>query len=124
MRACPILAAAFALAILAALPAIAGDPAPGEKLFKAKCSICHAIEPGKNKLGPSLAGVVGRPSGSIEGFKYSPANKAAGLTWDVATLDKYLTDPKAMVKGTTMTFPGDKNDSERADLIAYLQTLK
>jgi cytochrome c len=124
MRSSPTLTVFIALAILAAAPALAADAANGEKQFKMKCGLCHTVEPGKNKIGPSLAGIVGRPSGSIEGFKYSPANKAAGLTWDVATLDKYLVDPKAMVKGTTMTFPGVKNDGERADIIAYLETLK
>jgi cytochrome c len=124
MRSSPTLMVFIALAILAAAPAFAADAANGEKQFKMKCGLCHTVEPGKNKIGPSLAGIVGRPSGSIEGFKYSPANKAAGLTWDVATLDKYLVDPKAMVKGTTMTFPGVKNDGERADIIAYLETLK
>jgi cytochrome c len=123
MRTHSAFTAAVTLAIIAT-PAFAGDPAAGEKLFKTKCGVCHTIEPGKNKIGPSLAGIVGRPSGSIEGFKYSAANKAAKLTWDVATLDKYLTDPKALVPGTTMTFAGDKNDGERADIIAYLQTLK
>jgi cytochrome c2 len=124
MRACPALIAVIGLTILAAAPAFAGDAAAGEKLFKAKCATCHAVEPGKNKIGPSLAGIVGRPSGSVEGFKYSAANKAAGLTWDAPTLDRYLLDPKAVVKGTTMPFPGDKNDTERADIIAYLSTLK
>jgi cytochrome c len=102
----------------------AADPASGEKLFKAKCAVCHTVEPGKNKIGPSLAGIVGRPSGSVAGFKYSPANFAANVTWDEPTLDKYLIDPKALIKGTTMPFAGDKNDAERADLIAYLKSLK
>jgi cytochrome c len=114
--------ATFLLLVLLAPPGHAADAAAGEKVFKAKCAVCHTVEPGKNKIGPSLAGIVGRPSGSIEGFKYSPANQAAKLTWDEATLDKYLTDPKAMVKGTIMAFPGDKNETERADLIAYLKT--
>jgi cytochrome c len=104
--------------------ALAADPAAGEKQFKAKCAVCHTVEQGKNKIGPSLFGIVGRKSGSIEGFKYSAANKEANLTWDEPTLDKYLVDPKAMVKGTIMTFPGIKNDTERADVIAYLATVK
>jgi cytochrome c2 len=124
MRVGPAFIAVIALTILPAAHAVAGNAAAGEALFKTKCAACHAVEPGKNKIGPSLAGIVGRRSGSVEGFKYSPANKAAGLTWDAATLDKYLLDPKAVVKGTTMPFPGDKNDSERADIIAYLSTLK
>ena len=100
-------------AVLAAGSAQAeGDAVKGKQIF-AKCAICHDTVPGKNKIGPSLAGIVGRPSGSIPGFKYSPANLAANVTWDEATLDKYLIDPKAMIKGTTMPFPGDKNDAER-----------
>ncbi len=102
----------------------AGDPANGEKLFKTKCAICHTVEAGKNKVGPSLAGVVGRKAGSVEGFHYSAANKSSELTWDEATLDKYLTSPKDVVKGTTMAFPGLKDAQERADLIAYLKTVK
>lgn len=115
---------AILLPVVLSAPGYAADPAAGEKLFKAKCSVCHTVEPGKNKIGPSLAGIVGRPSGSIQGFKYSPANQAAKLTWDEATLDKYLIDPKAMIKGTIMAFPGDKSETERADLIAYLKTAK
>jgi cytochrome c len=120
----PLLIAAAILPFLAPSPALAGDAAKGAALFKAKCGACHAAEAGKNKIGPSLFGVVGRPSGSVAGFKYSPANKAAGLTWDTATLDKYLVDPKAFVPGTIMTFPGLKDADERADVIAYLETLK
>jgi len=115
---------AIALALLAGSPAFAADPANGAKLFKAKCSVCHSTEAGQNKIGPSLFGIVGRPTGSVAGYNYSPANKAAGLTWDLATLDKYLVDPRAMVPGTKMTFPGLKVDGERADVIAYLATLK
>ena len=116
---------ALLLPLLLSTPGVAAaDPASGEKLFKAKCALCHTVEPGKNKIGPSLACIVGRPSGSIPGFKYSPANLNAKVTWDEATLDTYLSDPRAMIKGTTMPFPGDKNPAERADLIAFLKTLK
>jgi cytochrome c len=115
---------AFLLSLLLSTAGLAADPASGEKLFKAKCALCHTVEAGKNKIGPSLAGIVGRPSGTISGFKYSAANLAAKVTWDEPTLDKYLIDPKAMIKGTTMPFAGDKNDAERADLVAYLKTLK
>jgi cytochrome c len=102
----------------------AGEPEKGAQVFKAKCAICHAVEAGRNKIGPSLAGIVGRKAGSVEGFHYSEANKNSGLTWDEATLDTYLTSPKDVVKGTTMAFPGLKNAQERADLIAYLKTVK
>lgn len=97
-----------------------GDPAQGQKIF-AKCQVCHTVEAGKNKIGPSLHGLIGRPSASIEGFGYSEAMKNAHVTWDEATLDKFITDPKAMVPGTKMLFPGLPKPEDRADLIAYLK---
>jgi cytochrome c len=115
---------ALAALVLTAAPAMAGDAAAGSKVFKTQCGVCHRAEAGKNLIGPSLYGIVGRPSGSIPGFKYSAANQAAKLTWDVATLDVYLTNPRAKVPGTTMTYAGLKNETQRADLIAYLETLK
>jgi len=75
-------------------------------------------------VGPSLFGVVGRAAGSETYFTYSAANKNSGLTWDEATLDRYLTSPKAVVPGTIMPYAGLKNETQRADLIAYLATLK
>ncbi len=101
----------------------AADPAAGGTVFKQQCSACHSPAAGKNLVGPSLFGVVGRKSGSIEGFHYSTANKAAEITWDEVKLDTYLTSPKAVVPGTTMTYAGLKDAGKRADLIAYLATL-
>ncbi len=115
-----VLAAAFAVA----QPAAAADPESGQKIFKTQCSACHAVAAGRNLVGPSLFGIVGRKSGSIDGFRYSAANKGANLTWDPATLDTYLTNPKALVPGTTMTFAGIKSAEQRADVIAYLGTIK
>ena len=97
-----------------------GDPAKGEKIF-AKCKACHTVEAGKNKVGPSLHGIIGRKSGSVEGFTYSDAMKNAGLTWDEATLDKYLTAPKKEVPGNKMAFPGLPKADDRANVIAYLK---
>jgi len=106
--------------MLSAAPArAAGDPVAG-KAVSAKCAICHTFEPGKNKIGPSLAGVVGRKSGSLPGFSYSPGMKAANLTWNAATLDKYLTNPRALVPTTKMIFAGLPQATDRANLIAYL----
>ncbi len=100
-----------------------GDPALGKASFN-KCAACHSIKEGENKIGPSLHGVVGRPSHSIEGFSYSEPMKAYNVTWDAATLDHYLTDPRGVVPGTKMIFVGLKKDDERANVIAYLETLK
>lgn len=100
----------------------AGDPVAG-KTVSAKCLVCHAFEAGKNKIGPSLAGVVGRKSGSLPGFNYSPAMKASKLTWNAATLDRYLTSPRTFVPGTKMIFAGLPSAADRANLIAYLAQL-
>lgn len=106
-------------------PAFAdGDSAAGQSVFKAVCSMCHSNQAGQNKIGPSLFGVVGRKTGSEPGYTYSPANQGANLTWDEATLDKYLQAPRTVVPGTKMTYGGLKDDTKRANLIAYLATLK
>ena len=80
----------------------AGDSAAGQQFFTTHCSACHATEPGVNKIGPSLAGVVGRKSGSAPGFKYSPALKEANITWDEKTLDQFLQNPTGDVHGSRM----------------------
>ena len=104
--------------------AAAGNPTAGQKLFNVQCGACHSAAAGVNMVGPSLFGLVGRKSGSIANFHYSAANRDAGITWDEATLDKYLANPRAMLPGTTMPYAGIKNSDQRADLIAYLATLK
>ena len=106
-----------------ATDALAADPAAGEKIFKAQCGICHAVVAGQNRIGPTLFGVVGRPAGSVPGFNYTTDHKKLGIAWDAATLDKYLTNPRAMVPDTSMVYAGLKNDAERADLVAYPETL-
>jgi cytochrome c len=105
-------------------PAAAQDAAAGEKVFKVQCMACHSNVAGKKGVGPNLLGVVGRPAGSVPDFHYTAANKDSGLTWDAATLDRYLQAPRTVVPGTTMTYAGLKNDTQRADLIAYLATVK
>ncbi len=92
----------------------------GEAVFKRNCAICHSLDPGKNKVGPSLAGVVGRRAGSVPDFNYSSANKASGIVWTKEKLDEYLTDPQKMVPGTLMLFPGLKNPDDRQAVIAFL----
>jgi cytochrome c len=101
-----------------------GSAADGANLFKHKCGSCHSTEAGKNRVGPSLAGVFGRKSASIQTYSYSEAMRSSGLTWDAASLDSYLANPRNKVHGTKMTFVGLPQAKDRADLIAYLRTLK
>ena len=86
--------------VAAGTAARAAEAEAGARVFRTQCGACHVVEAGKNRVGPSLFGIVGRKSGQVEGFRYSPANKAADLTWDAATLDKYLANPREMVPGT------------------------
>ena len=111
------------LALVAIHPAAAADVEAGKTAFK-KCALCHTTETGKNKVGPSLFGVVGRKSASLDGYNYSEAMKKFDHTWDPQTLDKYLADPRAVVPGTKMIYPGIKDKAERDDVIAYIETLK
>lgn len=109
-----------ALAAFAA-PALAdGDAAAGEKVFN-KCKACHSLEEGKNKVGPSLHGVIGRKAAGIDGFKYSKAMQDSGLTWDEATLHKYLENPRGLVPGTRMAFAGLKKEDDIEDVLAYIK---
>jgi cytochrome c len=111
------------LSLILIRPVVAADVEEGKEQFK-KCALCHTTEPGKNKIGPSLFGVVGRKSASVENYNYSEAMKKFDHTWDPETLDKYLADPRAVVPNTKMIFPGIKDEKERQDVIAYLETLK
>jgi cytochrome c len=98
----------------------AGDPAHGKQIF-AKCQACHSLEAGVNKVGPSLNGLIGRPSATAASYAYSDAMKNAHVNWTPEVLDQYLTNPKKMVPGTKMTFPGLPKDQDRADVISYLE---
>lgn len=117
--------AIFAIATAAALPANAQDAAAGEGVFKRVCSTCHnATVEGPRKLGPTMHGVVGRKAASVEGFRYSTAKRDADLVWTPEKLSAYLLNPREFMPGTTMAYAGLKSDTDRANVIAYLQTLK
>lgn len=118
----PILAAA-AVALWAGSARAQGTP-PGEAVFKRNCTVCHTVEPGKNRIGPSLFGVLGRVSGTAPGFNYSDAMKKAASTWSEENLDKYLADPKVTIPGNKMASTGVKKDDDRKALISYLATLE
>lgn len=120
-------ALAAAATALLALPALAqGDAVNGEKVFK-KCLACHSVEPGApSKIGPNLHDVVGRTTGTYEGFKYSEVMLKMGQeghVWTPEELDRFVEKPKEVAPGTKMTFAGLKKPEERADLIAYLVSL-
>jgi cytochrome c len=120
--------AAYAATPAAAPPAAAvaapsGDAVRGEKRFRAVCGTCHTLDPAKKSIGPHLKGVVGRKAGTVPGFMYSAGMKSSGLTWTPAQLDPYLAKPAAVVKGTKMVNIV-ANAKDRADIIAYLATVK
>jgi cytochrome c len=102
----------------------ADDAEAGQKTFKRFCAVCHTVEPGKNRVGPTLHGVYGRAAGSVENFKYSDAMKEVGWTWDEEHLDTYLANPKEAVPGNKMIFAGVKKEDDRENLISYLETVK
>jgi len=108
------------LAVAASAGAIqAQDLSAGETSFR-KCAPCHSIgEDATNKVGPILNGLDGRKAGVVEGFNYSDANKSSGITWNEASFEEYIKDPRAKVPGTKMVFAGIKNDKELKDLWGY-----
>jgi cytochrome c len=97
-----------------------GNAAAGKTVF-AQCRTCHVTDPGVNKTGPSMAGIVGRKSGTVPGFNYSPANAGSGITWTKEKLFQYLENPQRVIPKTKMIFAGIPDAQKRADLIAYLE---
>jgi cytochrome c len=112
----------LAIAGLTSGPALAqaGDVAKGKTVF-GRCALCHDVKAGPKKMGPSLAGLFGRTSGTVAGFTYSPAMKKANIRWDAKSLDAFVTKPSALVPGNRMAFAGVPNPVDRANLIAYLK---
>jgi cytochrome c len=112
----------LSMVLAQSLPASAQDAALGEKTFL-KCKACHQIGEGaRNGVGPNLNGLIGRKSGSVEGYSYSEANKGSGLTWDEDTFRDYIKNPKAKIPGTKMVFAGIAKDEDIDNLIAYFKT--
>jgi len=108
------------LMLTAGAASAAGDKAAGEKIF-ARCAACHQVgAAAKASFGPVLNGVVGSKAASSAVYAYSPAIKGAGLVWNAATLERFLTAPTKLVPGTKMVFPGLAEAKDRADVIAYL----
>ena len=111
--------AALSVLLLSGTARADGDAARGEARFQ-DCAACHKLEAGANNVGPSLHGIFTRRAGEIADFRYSPAIKRSGIVWTPETLDKFITDPQALVPGNRMPYAGMANASDRADLIAYL----
>lgn len=103
---------------------VSGDAVAGRVVFQRICQNCHSTEIGINKVGPSLWNVVGRQAATVQDFVYSEAMKSNKNVWSTSTLDAYLTDPRGDVHGAKMFFKGLPEAKDRADVIAYLQTLK
>jgi cytochrome c len=114
------IAASVLIVVVAPAAFAAGDAKRGAKLFQA-CMACHSVEEGEHMTGPSLAHIWQRKAGTVAGFmRYSDAMKGANVTWNEATLDKWLADPERFIPGTSMSFAGLKNPRDRQDVIAYL----
>jgi cytochrome c len=116
------------LALLASFaPALAAEEQgdDGQVAYNNACRTCHSFKEGDNRLGPTLHGVVGRKAGTVEGFAFSPAMKDSGITWDEATLDKFITSPNQVVSGNKMQpFGGVADAGDRKKIVDYLKTLK
>lgn len=98
---------------------VTGDPAAGERVF-GTCRACHVVDSATNRVGPHLVGLFGRAAGTVEGFNYSEAMRTSGITWTPETLSTYLADPRGTLPGNRMAFGGVRDETQRADLIAYL----
>lgn len=99
----------------------AANSSQGQKLFQQRCGACHQIATPRNGVGPSLQGVIGRKAGSVQEYNYSPALKASDMTWNAETLETFLANPSAMVRGTRMTQSFNSAD-ERRTIIEFLDS--
>lgn len=97
------------------------EPLPADAGGFAKCASCHSIKPGRSGIGPSLAGIYGKPAARDPNYRYSDALRNADLVWDAATLDRFLTRPRDLVPGNRMTFAGLSDPAQRAQIIAFIE---
>jgi cytochrome c len=118
-----VVAAALMLSASLSEAASAADDVSGEQLFNNNCRTCHSWKEGDNRLGPSLHGVVGSKSGSVQGFNYSQSMKQANLTWDEATLDTFIASPDGVVQNNNMKpFTGIADQATRQKIIEFLKS--
>lgn len=114
-----VLGSAILFAATSASRVRAADIEKGKAAFE-QCAACHSLDGSGDYDGPSLKGIIGRKAGSLEDYRYSAAMKRSDVTWDAATLDKYVTDPQAFIPGNRMAFAGIADTTQRDDLIAFL----
>lgn len=116
-------------ALIQSMPGAGQEPAPGGQQTAPRtaafgqCAVCHSTD-GSNGTGPTLKGVFGRRSGTVAGFRYSRAMRAAAVQWDESSLDQYLKSPQEFVPGNLMPFSGVPETAQRAAVIDYLKSLK
>jgi cytochrome c len=116
--------AALTLVAVPAAAQTAGNPAKGKTLFL-QCVACHSVNPGApHKVGPNLSGIAGAKSASRPGYKYSKALTDSKIVWNDAKLNAFIAKPSGMVPGTKMVFGGIADPAKRADIVAYIKTLK
>lgn len=121
----PVAALGTVAAVAMASPAFGASAQAGEKDFSSQCAMCHQHSAGaRSGIGPNLFGVVGRKAGTLSGYSYSPAMKSAGFDWTGSKLEAYLTKPQQLVHGNKMPYAGLGDAAKRADVVAYLETLK
>lgn len=114
-----------AAAVVAAAETVTGDAAKGTRTFKSKCGGCHTYEEGdRNRTGPNLWGVIGRERGAVEGFRYSTAMKESGGVWTPENLSAFIENPRSNMPGTKMTYKGLGKPQDRANVVAYILTLR